>query len=347
MRNDGLEVYTVVAGGASPYYWLKSYESIPSSIGYWEKFPNSEKRLQYIRAVPKLESLMEKHHPDVVVVQTGINLYATLRSKRHSKKEDREKVASLIDQMCFAIARAGARSYWILPPRSHVRKYPEALQEELRQIMTDRVRHFDGEIFESQNCTKFTDPYPATDGIHYGAEDSIRWAKKVALHFANYMKVTPSGRPPKIAKGLPLQTDTSSLSGTTIPHLRAIPVSLPDRPGASTSANGKSEPVDLILKLVKKSELRNPNQAPYENALGMFEYKVIKDKKGNYQFDRIRVVHGIMFHNRPTSSARRKLGDEIELLLVPFSKYPGLRNWYMQDDLRQNLALPIYTPELN
>ena len=29
LRNQGMEVYTVVAGGASPYYWLKAYQPLP------------------------------------------------------------------------------------------------------------------------------------------------------------------------------------------------------------------------------------------------------------------------------------------------------------------------------
>lgn len=345
MRSSGLEVYTVVAGGSSPYYWLKTYKSIPSSIGYWEKSPSGERRTGFIRAVPKLETLLQKHKPNVVVVQTGINLYATLRSRRHSKEENRKQVKSLIDQMCLATTKAGAKSYWILPPHSHTKKYPDSLQDELRAIMSESVSRFQGEIFESQKFTQFTDPYPATDGIHYGSEDSVLWANKVGIHFANYMKVTRYKVTSNIAKGLPIQPVTSLRSNTS--------ALMPERSAPAYSSTNKKAsgndfaPVDLVLKLVKKSEIKNPNQASYDRALGMFEYEVIKVRKGDYQFDRIRIVHGIMFRKKLTSSARRKIGDTIELTLVPRAKYPNLATWHLENQIGDNDSLPVYTPRLD
>ncbi len=347
MRNRGLEVFTVVAGGSSPYYWLKTYRSIPSSIGYWEKTPDGERRLGYIRAVPKLEALMLRHQPDVVVVQTGINLYATLRSRRHSKDENRQEIKSLIDKMCLAISKAGARSYWILPPHSHEKKYPASLQDELRNIIRESVIRHQGSVFESQKFTHFTDPYPATDGIHFGREDSILWAEKVGAQFANYMKVSRSVGKPKIAKGLPLQTATTSHSTPASP-LRAAPVPMGgEKRGDPVAGQVNNESVDLVLRLVEKSEIKHPNQVEYANALGLFEYEVIEDRKGNYKFDRIRVAHGIMFQRKVTGSARRKIGDTIDLVLVPLAKYPNLLRWPMADQLRTNLALPTYTPKLD
>ncbi|MDF1849491.1 MAG: hypothetical protein P1U85_01565 [Verrucomicrobiales bacterium] len=111
LRSSGFEVHTVVAGGASPYYWLKNYQSLPCTIGFWEKSPSIERRVGYVRAVPKIEDLLETHQPQVVVVQTGINLYATLRSKRRAKEDNVAEVTSLIEQMCYSIAQAGATSY--------------------------------------------------------------------------------------------------------------------------------------------------------------------------------------------------------------------------------------------
>src|SRR6056297_367073 len=154
MRASGFEVHTVVAGGASPYYWLKNYQPLPCTIGFWEKSPSSERRVGYVRAVPKLEDLLESHEPNVVVVQTGINLYATLRSKRRTKADNVAEVTSLIEQMCYSIAKSGAISYWVLPPHSHEQRYPKALQDELASIMRDVVHRYEGKVFESQRVTR-------------------------------------------------------------------------------------------------------------------------------------------------------------------------------------------------
>ena len=37
LRSAGFDVHTVVAGGASPYYWLKAYQPLPCTIGFLGK----------------------------------------------------------------------------------------------------------------------------------------------------------------------------------------------------------------------------------------------------------------------------------------------------------------------
>jgi len=207
MRQQGMTVHTVVAGGASPYYWLKAYQEMPCTVGFWEKSPTMERRLGYLRAVPKLEDLVKDFSPDIVIVQTGINLYATLRSRRGTKEANRAEVTTLIDQMCYSISESGASSYWILPPHSHEKRYPLELQEELASLMKSVVEEYKGGVFESQLHTRFVDPYPATDGIHYGPEDAREWTEKVAGAFSGFAKVNPrahcsaSSRSPSAARG--------------------------------------------------------------------------------------------------------------------------------------------------
>ncbi len=131
MRSSGFLAHTVVAGGASPYCWRKNYQVHPCTIGFWEKSPSAERLLGYVMAVPKLEDLIAGHKPNVVVVQTGINLYATLRSKRRTKEENVAEVRSLIGQISYAIAKAGATSYWVLPPHSHEKKCTSDTKREI------------------------------------------------------------------------------------------------------------------------------------------------------------------------------------------------------------------------
>jgi len=337
MRETGLEVHTVVAGGASPYYWLKAYQTLPCTIGFWEKSPTSERRLGYVRAVPKLEDLVEEYSPDVVVVQTGINLYATLRSRRRPAEENREEVRSLIDQMCFSISQQGAHSYWILPPHSHESRYPAALQQELAELMESVVKKYKGGVFESQEYTQFVDPYPATDGIHYGPEEARQWAEKVSTDFSRYMKIAESKEVERtMVRAVPLRT-TNGQSAT----------SLFAASGGEGYESLPSDSVELQLRLVEKSELTNLSELEYSNALGVYEYEVLDVITGSYDKDRIRVAHGIVFQRKHTSSAKRAIGSEIALTLVPLSKYKNLQTWQTVDNLRPNFELPLYTPKLD
>ncbi|MEM6280441.1 MAG: hypothetical protein AAF733_13245, partial [Verrucomicrobiota bacterium] len=263
-------------------------------------------------------------------------LYATLRSKRRTKEANVTEVTSLIEQMCFSIAKSGATSYWVLPPHSHEQRYPKSLQDELASIMRSVVNRFEGRVFESQEVTRFEDPYPATDGIHYGPEDARGWAQKVSLHFNDFMKVSPAEPTRSVVRALPIQTPPSS--SLSLGHSAVK---------SSQTAGSQRDELDLVLKLLEKSEIRNLNEMPYSNALGLYEYEVVEDKLGNYPFDRIRIAHGIVFGRKYTGAATREIGTTIAIKVVPLSKYKTLSTWQMADDLRMNLELPVYTPKLD
>ncbi|MEM0896046.1 MAG: hypothetical protein AAGJ79_04105 [Verrucomicrobiota bacterium] len=209
MRDAGCDVFTHVAGGATPYYWLSRYSPIASSIGYWEKTPSTESRQKYIRAVPKVEKLVEQYRPDVVVVQTGTNLYATLRSKRRTKEANILEVETLLQNMAKAATMYGADIYWVTPPQSHPRRYPYELQEEMATIMKRAVSRY-GRVFDSRRVTEFTDPYPKTDGIHYGPTEAREWARVVGADFQRYLEDRDHLRPSRQRPLLLASNDDSS-----------------------------------------------------------------------------------------------------------------------------------------
>lgn len=335
MRSSGFDVHTVVAGGASPYYWLKNYEALPCTIGFWEKSSSNERRIGYIRAVPKLEDLIAESKPDVVVVQTGINLYATLRSKRRTSQENVKEVRSLIDQMCQSINEGGAASYWVLPPNSHEERYSMELQKLLADLMKSSVEKYKGVVFESQNCTKFTDPYPATDGIHYGPEEAAGWANKVSEDFNHFMEVAPVVPTLTLVRAVPLQ---GQKKGTPTNPTVAIAGDRPEH---------MPEEIELRVRLIEKSELGNLSELDYANALGVYEYQVLEDSRGNYPLDRIRIAQGIIFSRKLTGAAKVKVGSETSLVLVPLSRYKNLSTWQIFDDLRPSFEMPLYTPKLD
>ena len=375
LRSQGAEVYTVIAGGASPYYWLKSYQALPCTIGFWEKSPTSERRVPYVRTVPKLEDLIETHRPHFVVVQTGINLYATLRSQRRPKEENVIEIRSLIEQMCHSISKSGAHAYWILPPHSHERRYHISLQNELAGIMRNVVKEYRGAVFESSQVTRYTDPYPAKDGIHFGNEEATEWALKVGADLSVFVQerrpAQPSQsvyltnaneqapRPPKARLILDPSSSFATESATSIPSSRqSVNSAAPDQPNvppkplpALPQANaGKTlvfDRLDLDLRLVAKSEIPILSQIDYANALGVYEYEVLRDRMGNYPYGRIRVAHGIVFRRKLTGAAKREVGSTIALRLVPLNSYQNLKTWQRVDDLPPNFEMPLYTPKLD
>ncbi len=233
LRSRKNEVHTYVAGGASPYYWLSRFEPISCSIGYWEKTPNAQRRVGYVRAVPKVEALLKKIKPDVVVIQTGVNLYATLRSKRREHTENVKLVEGLIADMCRAVHSTGAHSYWITPPESHPKRFSPALQQQLSEIMKRVVGGLGGQIFQSAEVTTWTASYPSnSDGIHYGPDQSIDWANQVVEDFSQFVsKLDQQPKPRMELKTVNLVSKPSAPENSKTAVVAEVV--------AATGANGK------------------------------------------------------------------------------------------------------------
>jgi hypothetical protein len=318
LRAAGHSVYTVVTGGATPYYWLKEFETVSSDIGYWVKTPESERRVQVVRAVPKLEDLLKQYKPEVVIVQTGSNLYASLRSKRQTAEERVRTVEYLCDRMCRVAAAEGKSVYWITPPDAHEQRFPRDLQEQMRQIMCRTAGRY-GRVFDSYAVTKYIDPYPENDGIHYGPTESAQWAQRVAADALGWL--------PK-AKG---RTGVAEAK-ETIRKAKAV--------------ESADNTLDVDLELAVKSEFAAPREITYRNGLAIYEYEVKKVHRGSYAGRRIRVAHMVMQNRKVLSTTKWAPGKRVQLELVPLSTYPNLEKIETLDSLPEAPDLPIYTPKL-
>ena len=244
MRAAGHEVYTFVAGGATPYYWLSRYSTIKGPIGYWEKTPSKENRQSVTLGVPKVEDLLEKFDPDIVVIQTGTNLYATLRSKRRSKENNVKEVEGLLNHMVEAATQGGRRCYWISPPQAHPGRYPVELQVEMAEL-TKRVVSPEAKYFDSRSVTTYTDPYPKNDGIHYGPTEAKQWAAHVIKDFSQFV-----GDESRIPHGMLAgqkrrKSDAPPVNSALLASVpRAIPVAAAKKQ-LTASAEPAAEPIQV------------------------------------------------------------------------------------------------------
>ena len=124
LRQSGCEVYTMVTGGATPYYWLSDFAAVSGDAGHWVKQDGYERRLRRTRTVPKIEPIIKKFHPDAALIQTGTNLYAALRDKKKTPAERVRTVEYLVDRMCRVLGEAKCRVYWITPRIATPRSIP-------------------------------------------------------------------------------------------------------------------------------------------------------------------------------------------------------------------------------
>jgi hypothetical protein len=324
LRAAGFEVYTCVAGGATPYYWLSRYETIASDIGFWKKTPSGEQRQRTVKAVPKVESLIKLYNPDVVVVQTGTNLYSSLRSKRRSKAGNVKEVEGLCRNMAEAVTRGGRRCYWITPPAAHSGRYPVSLQTELTSL-TQRVVGRYGRVFDSRKVTKYVDPYPKNDGIHYGPTEARQWAKHVVADFVNYTGGEAVGR---------RALEPNEVFGTKVAEVkRATPVD-PDEVAWGA--------IDVKLRLKSKTILPKKSAVTYRSCCVLYEYEVLDVEGGYYPYDTLRVAHLGVFNRKVTAKARYPVGTVRSWKMAPIERYSYFLRLQMADDLEVDLDKPIY-----
>ncbi len=131
--------FTYMACGTNPLSWLKHkpYASIKTHCGYWsiEPGPEPEKPREMQdtwgmtsnhppkpHLVPKLEDLLVALHPDILVIQTGSNLFGlfpdakTVRRGQHSAALS--KYLLPFKETAISPPSTLKKIYWVNPPTS-------------------------------------------------------------------------------------------------------------------------------------------------------------------------------------------------------------------------------------
>ena len=324
LRDAGFEVHTYVAGGATPYYWLSQYQAISSDIGFWEKTPKLERRLKKIQEIPKVEDLLNHCDPDIVVVQTGTNLYSSLRSKRREESDNIKLVKNLCRDLAEAASKGGRRCYWIAPPESHPERFSFELQEQMSRIMESSTKPF-ARFFDSRKVTEFIDPYPETDGIHYGPTEAKAWAEVVVKDFIKYAGAEAVGRK-ALDPNEPFDDKLYKIK-------KAEPVD------PSTIVWGE---IDVQVKLKTKTLMPHVKSVTYRSCLVLYEYEVIKVDSGYYPYETLRIAHFGVYDRKYTSKSRYRVGYEKAWKLMPLNAYPSISRIQMFDDLEIDFDKPIY-----
>jgi len=356
LRAAGLEVYTSVTGGASCYDWLPEYGRTSCDIGYWEKTPRNEYRVGYISRVPKLDEMVARWKPNIVVIQGGTNMYSVLTSKRRPHDANVAELERLLSRVGEIVTSGKAKLYWITPATAHAQRFSPELQAEMRSILT-RVGGRYGRVYDSYSVTRFTEPYPGSDGIHYGPTEANAWSRLVAKDLTAYARGrgVSGGRSAGSGRGL-FSRFLSQRSGAPAPEtgrakgssnqpqetVRRVEPAPPIRPGLP--ADDEELGVDVALR--QKSTIPNLGEITYRSALGIFEYDVLNVSRGSYPHKTIRVAQLIVMNNQYTPVNDWKPGRQTSFLLEKLSHYPNLLKLQTIDDLEPAYELPIFVPKL-
>jgi hypothetical protein len=163
--------------GSSPENWLTDEPSFYTHCGYREVTPD---RAPVYRdfvnghrprstVTPKVEGLVRRYRPTVVVVQQGTNWM--------DRNLSDAQISNFIDRFIRAVRAPGVQQIvWIAPPDSAAFR---TRQDRIHRLISAAARRDNFEVIDSRTLTHYVRGKTGGDGIHYNTESSRAWAAKI------------------------------------------------------------------------------------------------------------------------------------------------------------------------
>ena len=306
-------VFTYCTCGTNPMSWLKEkpYANVQTHCGYWSIESKSdphgikEQRDTYgepsghrptSHTVPKLDDLLATIQPDILVMQTGSNLFE-LFSGREKVKPDRD--GPMLRKYLVPFAKKAItppsklrKIYWIAPPISG-RVSGEVQEFVFEQTQKDigGVTH----LMDSRKLVAYPYKHMEPDKEHFIGEDMNRWADKVWGE---------------------IDRDLSAQSWSDVRPLSESIAKL--APAAAPSATPTAASLVVKAKLVSKTTpIKKEELLPYQEFLVGFVYDVEEVTAGEYSEKQILVMHPAYIGLQPQSLGKFRIGKTYELQLRP------------------------------
>src|SRR6476660_967784 len=304
-------VFTYCTCGTNPLSWLKEkpFANVQTHCGYWsiESKPDphgiKEQRDTYgepsghrptSHTVPKLDELLATIQPDILVMQTGSNLFE-LFSGREKVKPDRD--GPMLRKYLVPFAKKAItppsklrKIYWVAPPISG-RVSGEVQEFVFEQTQKDisGVTH----VMDSRKLVAYPYKHMDPDKEHFVGEDMNRWADKVWGE---------------------IDRDLSAHSWSDVRPLSESIAKL--APVAAPSATPTAASLVVKAKLVSKTTpIQKEELLPYQEFLVGFVYDVEQVIAGEYSEKQILVMHPAFIGLQPQSLGKFRIGRSYELQL--------------------------------
>jgi hypothetical protein len=287
-RNDALvkSTFTYMACGTVPVSWLKQkpFANAKTFCGLWsiESVPGAAKPKEFLdtygmkagyrpkpHLVPKLEDLLSTIRPDILVMQTGNNIFSLFRDgKTVLPARHGPILKGLIAPFISEALKAPSlqKIYWVASPTSGrvSKEVQDFVVAQVRSLSTAAVT-----VIDSRQLVTYPYRHMSADREHFFGAEMDQWAERV------------------------FQIITQNLASS------ALSASKP----ATDASSGQTEPLnpndlethDLLSvsgTLVFKSKpLRIEQLLPYQESLVAYVYDVREILQGDYKEKQILVMH--------------------------------------------------------
>lgn len=313
-------VFTYMACATQPLSWLKMrpYTNVKTRCGFWsiESVAGSDKPLEFkdvygmrrgsvpkAHPVPKLDDLFQQVHPDVLVMQTGGNLFdlfpknGSIQRKRDGAALDR--FVRPFVSTAMAPSSSLKKIYWVASPVSGrvAKAVQDFIVEQLRASFEPAVS-----VIDSRELVSYPYRHMQPDREHFIGQDMDQWADKV------FALVSQDVASTSFASTKPLEQ--------LFPQIAAAP-----QPVATPMPENSR--VYLSGRLVFKSKpMRLEELLPYQESLVAFVYDVREVYAGNYSEKQVLVLHPAYIALRRQSLRKYRLGRTYRLKLEQLEGSP-------------------------
>ena len=309
-------VHTIMACGTNPLTWMKSapYTNAKTRCGYYsiESVPG-ESTPRVVRdvygiprgnkpgshRVPKIEDLVARIRPQIVVFQNGNNFFSCFRDRKTiAAKSHGKLIRAHVAPLVKWLTENGSsirKFYWVTPPQAG------CVTAEIQQFVFDAIgREMAGVGIpvDSRKVTRYPYKVQAPDKEHFWGNESIAWGKEVF------------GIVERDLAALPLES-TPML--TTRKRMNIA--------SASPDSRIAGSPVSLKLRAVMGTPVPPPRSfAPYGEFLVGHLYEVESVTTGAYTADRLLLFHPAFIGKELQQVPLMEAGTDYEFTVLPLNE---------------------------
>jgi hypothetical protein len=305
--------FTYLACGTNPLSWLKDrpYTHIQTHCGFVsmeslgggmmrevdDVYGQTRGHVPGSHPVPKLEDLLATVHPDILIMQTGTNLFDLFPDKKSVNPNRhgpalRSFLVPFINKAVHTPSNL-RKIYWVASPTSG------RVSKEIQDFVLQQTRADVGpvaNVIDSRTLVSYPYRHMEPDKEHFIGADMDQWADKVFDIVEHDLSSQP------IASLKPL-------SQTTIAE---APVTQPTPPAEKP----KEKTLQVKAKLIAKTEPVPVNEfLPYQEFLVGQLYEVTRVIAGEYSETQILVMHPAYIKLKEQRLGRWKIGRTYKLQL--------------------------------
>lgn len=286
-------IYTYIACGTNPLSWLKErpYTTVQTHCGFISIEPGQgsagAKELVDVygmkrgatpksHRIPKLEDLLDMVRPDILVMQTGTNLFDLFPDRKTvSPQRHGAALRSYLTPFVSKATRSPStlrKIYWVASPTSG------RVSKEVQDFVLERLRADIGNVanvIDSRTLVAYPYRHMEPDKEHFIGEDQEQWADKVFAIIEQDLSRQPLTALKPLAEAVP-----------------APAPAIPQQPAPPAEKPTEAQILQVSAKLVSKTPpIPVKELLPYREYLVGHVYDVTQVIAGEYSEKQILVMH--------------------------------------------------------